>query len=191
VPNIAHILQFTLCERRFRSNTMHLQLHIFRRQYSSERICAAIGDISATQCPLYCKHGAKYNAHPPDYAIWIVVPDIYNAYTVPHILASIFKWTYLRSYSRCIENSTRVIPQAWCQIQSTCSRLCYLDCGPGHIQCKYSSAYSGFNIQLNVSLPLLEISSQFNEHYTANIVPNTAYNHQLTQCKLWSRPYTV
>jgi hypothetical protein len=48
------------------------------------------------------------------------------------------------------------------------------NCGPGHIHCKYSSAYSGFNIQLNVSALLLETRLHFDAHYTANIVPNTA-----------------
>jgi hypothetical protein len=38
-------------------------------QYSTERICAAIGDISTIQCTLYCKHGAKFSAHPPLYAM--------------------------------------------------------------------------------------------------------------------------
>jgi hypothetical protein len=60
------------------------------RQYSTERICAAIVDRSTIQCALYCKHGAKYSAHPPDYAISTVLPDIYNELTAPHIQASIF-----------------------------------------------------------------------------------------------------
>jgi hypothetical protein len=76
-------------------------------------------------------------------------------------------------------------------IQRTSSSLRFVNCGSGHIQCNYSYAYSGFNIQLNVSLPLLEISSQFNEHYTANLVPNTAHILQFTQCELWSRTYTM
>jgi hypothetical protein len=48
---------------------MYLQLHIFRIQYSAERIFAVIGDITTTQCALYCKLGAKYSAHPPVYAM--------------------------------------------------------------------------------------------------------------------------
>jgi hypothetical protein len=69
VSNTAHILQFTLCELWSRTYTMHLQLHIFSLQYSFERICAAIGDISTIHCALYCKLGAKYSAHPPVYAV--------------------------------------------------------------------------------------------------------------------------
>jgi hypothetical protein len=55
VPNTAHILQFTLCELWSRPYTLHLQLRLFRLQCSSDRICAAIGDISTVQCALYCK----------------------------------------------------------------------------------------------------------------------------------------
>jgi hypothetical protein len=85
-----------------------------------------------------------------------------------------------------------VILQTWCQIQRTPSSLRYLKCGSRHIQCNYySSAYSGFNIQPIVSLPLLDISGQFNEHYTANLVPNTTYILQLTLSDLWFRTYTM
>jgi hypothetical protein len=85
VPNTAHILRFTLCELWSRTYTMHLQLHIFRLQYSFERICSAIVHITTIQCALYCKLGAKYSAHPPAFAMWTVVPVIYNAFTAPHI----------------------------------------------------------------------------------------------------------
>jgi hypothetical protein len=112
VPNTAHIPQFTLCEPWFRSYTMLLELRIFRVQYSSERICAAIGGISTIEWALNGKHGAKYSANPPVYAMWTVVPDIYNVITAPHIQTSIFNWTYLRCYWRYLANSTLVIPQA-------------------------------------------------------------------------------
>jgi hypothetical protein len=75
--------------------------------------------------------------------------------------------------------------------QRTTSSLRNLNCGPGHIQCTYSSTYSGFNIQLNVSLPLLEIFRQLNVRYTANMVPNTARTLQSTLSELWSRTYTM
>jgi hypothetical protein len=150
VPNTETILRFALCEPWSRTYTMHLQLRTFRLQYSSERICAAIGNISTIQCSLYCKLGAKYSAHPPVYAMWTVVPDICNAITAPYIQTSIFIWTYLPCYWRYLDNSLRVIQQTWCQIQRTSSSLCYVNCGPGHIQSTYSSAYSAFNIQLKV-----------------------------------------
>jgi hypothetical protein len=109
VPNTEPILRFALCELWSRTYTMHLQLRIFRLQCSSERICADIGDISAIQRALYCKLIAKYSAHPPVYAMWTMVPAIYNAITVPHNQSSIFNWTHLCCHWRCLGNSTRVI----------------------------------------------------------------------------------
>jgi hypothetical protein len=170
---------------------MNLQLHIFRLQHSTKRICAAIGDMSTIQCALYCIYCAKYSAHPPVYSIWTVVPDIYNVITVPNILASIFNWTCLRWYWRYVDNAMRVTLQTWCQMQRTPSSLRYLECGPGHIQCNYSSTYLSFNSLLNVSPPLLEICREFYAPYTANFVPNTAHIHQITLSELWSRPYTM
>jgi hypothetical protein len=176
-----------------------------------------------------------------------VVPDIYNVITVTYIQASIFTWTHLRCYWRYHDNSMRVILQSWSQIQRTSTRLRYVNCGPGHIQwndntaysgfniqlnvsallldvsrqfnaryaanmvpyithtnqlnyvncgsghiqCRYSSAWSGFNIQLNLSALLLEVSQQFNARYTANVVPYIAHTLQFTLCDMWSRPYTV
>jgi hypothetical protein len=84
-PNTAHILPFTLCALWSRTYTMHLQLHIFRLQYSFERICPGIVHISAIQCALYCILGAKYRAHPPVYAMRPVVPAIYKVFSAPHI----------------------------------------------------------------------------------------------------------
>jgi hypothetical protein len=170
---------------------MYLQLRIFRLQYSAVGICAAIGDTSNIQCSLYRKLGAKYSAHPLVYAIWTVVPDIYNAFTAPHVQVSIFIWTYLRCYWRYLDNSMLVILQTSCQIQLISSGLRSVNCGPGHIQCIYSTACSVFNIHLNVSALLLEISRQFNARYTANLVPNTAHIVKYTPCALLSRTYTM
>jgi hypothetical protein len=190
VPNRAHILGFALSELWSRTYTIHLQLRTFRLQYSSEVICAAIGNISTIQCSLYCKLGAKYSAHPPVYAMWTMDPDIYNAFTAPYIQTSIFISTYLRCYCTYHDNSMRVILQTCCQIQRTSSGLRYVNYGPGHIQCIYSSIYSDFNIHLNVSALLLYISRQFNARYTANLLPNTAHILQFMLCDLCSRPYT-
>jgi hypothetical protein len=148
VPNTAPFIQFTQCELWSRPYTMHLQLHIFRLQYSFERICPAIVHISTIQCALYCKHGDNYIAHSLAFSMWTVVPHIYNVFTAPHIYASIFSCRYLRCYCRHHDNSMRVIQQTWCQIQRTSSSFRYVNCGPGHIQCIYSSAYLDFNIQL-------------------------------------------
>jgi hypothetical protein len=155
VPNTAHIPQFTLCDLWSRPYTMHLQLRIFRLQHSDVGICAAIVHITSIQCVIYCKFCAKFRGHPPVCAMWTVVPDIYNAFTAPHIQTSMFIWTYLRCYWRYLDNSIVVILQTWCQIQRTSSGLRYVNYGPGHIQCIYSSIYSDFNIHLNVSALLL------------------------------------
>jgi hypothetical protein len=100
VPNTAHILRFMPCELWSRLYPKYFQHRIFSPQYSSQRICAAIVDITSIQCVLYCKFCAKSRAHPPVRAMWTVVPDIYNAFTAPHIQASIFDWSYLRYYWR-------------------------------------------------------------------------------------------
>jgi hypothetical protein len=123
--------------------------------------------------------------------MWTVVHEIHNAITVPHNQSSSFNWTHLCCHWRCLGNSTRVILQTGSQIQRTSSGLHYVNCGPGHKQCSYSSAYSGFNIQLNESAMILEICRQFNAINTANIVPNTAHILQITLCEQWSRPYTM
>jgi hypothetical protein len=117
--------------------------------------------------------------------MWTVVPNIYNVFTARHIQASIFNYTDLRCYWRYIDNSMIVILQTWCQIQRTSSSLRYLNCGPGHMQCDYSSSFSAFNIQLRVFALILEMCQQFSEPYTANVVPNTAHILQFTECGLW------
>jgi hypothetical protein len=72
-------------------------------------------------------------------------------------------------------------------MQRTSSSLRYMNCGPGHMQCNYSSAFPDFSIQLNVSALLMDMSRKFNESYTAIWVPNTAHVLQFTLCGLWSR----
>jgi hypothetical protein len=147
--------------------------------------------MSTIECALYCKLCAKYNAHPPVYAMWTVLPDIFSVFTAPHIQVSIFNWTYLRCYRRYIDNSMRLILKTLCQIQRISPRLRDVNCGPRHLQWTYSSTYSGFNNQLNVSPPLLEICRQFNACYTTNLVPNTSHILQFSPCEQWSRTYTM
>jgi hypothetical protein len=169
---------------------MQLEFRIFWLQYSNERICTDIADISSIQWALSWNLVAKYSAQPVC-AVWTVVPNIYNAFTAPHIQTSIFKWKYLLWYWRYLDNTMCVILQIWFQIQRTFYGLRYVNCGPGHIQCSYSSEYSGCNIHLNISALLMEISRQFYERYAANSMPNTAHDHQFTQCELWSRTYSA
>jgi hypothetical protein len=109
MPNTEPILRFALCELWSRTYTIHLQLCIIRLQCSSERISAAIGDISTIQCALYCKLGDNYIAHPAAFSMWTVVPHTYKVFTPPHIYASIFSCRYLRCYCRHHDNSMRVI----------------------------------------------------------------------------------
>jgi hypothetical protein len=87
--------------------------------------------------------------------------------------------------------SMSVILLTWCQIQHTSLSLLYVNCGPGHIQSIYSSAYSILNIRLNVSELLLEICLYLHACYTANFVPNTEPNLRFALCELWSRTYTM
>jgi hypothetical protein len=123
--------------------------------------------------------------------MYAVVPDVFKVLTAPHIYASIFSCRHLRCYCRYHKNSMRIILQTWCQIQCITRRLCYVNCGPRHIQCIYSSAYSYFTIYLKVGPMLLEVSRQFIERYTARLVPITAHILQFTLCELWSRTYTM
>jgi hypothetical protein len=174
-----------------RPYTRYLQLRIYSLQYFTEPTSAAIGDMPIFGWPLYCKLWAKYSAYPPVNAMWTVLPDIYNAFTAPHIQTSIFIWSYLRCYMRYLDNSMLVILQAWCQIQRTSSGLRCVNCCPRHIQCIYSSAYSDSTIRLKVGPLLLEISRQFSERYTAKLVPFTAHILQFTLCELLSRTYTM
>jgi hypothetical protein len=162
---------------------------IVRSQYSTDRICSAIGDITTIQFALYCKVSAKCSAHPPVYAMWNVAPSISKVLIAPHIYASIFSCRHLRRYCRYHDSSMRVIVQTVRIIQCISYRLRYVNCGPGYIQSIYSSWYSGHYIQLIVSALQLEISRQFNSRYTAKLVPNAAHIHQFTLCEMWHRPY--
>jgi hypothetical protein len=140
---------------------------------------------------MYYKFGAKYSIHSPVYAMWTVVPARYNVFTALHIQVSIINWMSLSCYWRYVDNSMRLILQSWCQIQRTSTSLRYLNCCPGHIQCSYSSAYSGFNIQLNLPALLLEIWRHLEARYIATLVPYIAHTLQFTLCGLWSRIYTM
>jgi hypothetical protein len=55
MPNMAHILQFTLCDLSSRPYTKYFQHRIFRLQYSAEGSSPAVVRISTIQWALYCK----------------------------------------------------------------------------------------------------------------------------------------
>jgi hypothetical protein len=84
-----------------------------------------------------------------------------------------------------------VILETLSQIQRVSSRLRYVNCGPGYIQCIYSFADLGFNIQLKIGPLLSVVSRQCNERYTASLVPITVHFLQFTLCELWSRTYRM
>jgi hypothetical protein len=164
----------------------HIQDSIFNSTYLRRYlryVDKSMGVILQTWC--------QYSAQPPVYAVWTVAPGTYTVNTVPHIQPSIFNWTYLRCHWRYVDSSTRRIMQTLCQIQRTTSSSRYVNCGHGHIQCNYSTTYSGFNIQLTVSALLLEISRQVNARYNGNLVPYIAHIRRFTLCERWSRPYTM
>jgi hypothetical protein len=92
---------------------------------------------------------------------------------------------------RYLDNSTRVWLHTLSQIQRISSRFRYVNCGPGHIQGIYSSAYIAQNILLNLLLLLLEICRYLDDRYTGNFEPNTAHILPFTLCELWSRLYTM
>jgi hypothetical protein len=128
--NIAHIIRFTLCGLWSRTYTMDFQLHIFRLQFSMERIYAAIQDNRTLQCPLYCKFGAKYSEHHPVYPMWTVVPDIYNVIT-----ARIFRLQY-SAVGNCaaIVDINTIQCALYCYLgakySASPSSLHYVYCGP-------------------------------------------------------------
>jgi hypothetical protein len=150
----------TLCGLWSRTYTKYLQLLIVRPQYSTEPDCAATTDMPTFGCAIYCNLGAEYSAPPPVYTMCTVVPDIYKVFTAPHSQATIFNWTWLRSYYRYADIWMRDILQPGCWIWRTTASLHNVYCGPGHIESIYSSPYSGRNIQLNVSALLMEIWRQ-------------------------------
>jgi hypothetical protein len=177
----------TVVQDIYNLNTVpHIQASIFNWTYLHSYLRYV--DNSAS---VILKTWCRYSAHSSAYAVWTVVSDIYSVNTIPHILASIFNWTYLCRYWGHADICMRVKLQTLCQIQRTPSSSRYVYCGSGHIQCNYSSAYSVLNILLNVTALLFQISRLFNARYTANMLPNTAHILQITLCELWSRPHTV
>jgi hypothetical protein len=146
-------------------------------------MCSDIGDIPTYRGALCCKIDAEYSAYPPVYAMWTVVPFVYNEIIAPHIQDSIFNSTYLHCYRKYLDNSMRVIPHTWSQIQHKSLSLRYVNCGAGHIQCNYSSAYSVSNIQLNVSATILDIFRHFDARYTANFVLYIAHDLRFALCE--------
>jgi hypothetical protein len=159
-------------------------------QYSTERICAAIVDITTIQCMLNYKHGAKYSAHPP-----VTLHELWFQPYTKYLQLRIFRLQY-STVGICagivdITSIQRFILQTWCQMQRTYSSFLYVNSGPAHLQSIYSSAYICFNFRWNVSALLLEIVGHFEGRYTANLEANIAHIIRFTLCVLWSKSYTT
>jgi hypothetical protein len=108
--------------------------------------------LSTIGSTLYCSLAASCDAHQPAYLILTLVPVKSNVITVLHIQSIIFDPTYLRCYCGYVVNSMRVILLICCQIQRASADLCYVNSVPCQIQRNCSFTYSGFNIQINVSV---------------------------------------
>jgi hypothetical protein len=122
---------------------------------------------------VYCGPGHKQSIYSSAYSVHNIQLN------VSALLLEISRKFNVRYTANLVPNTAHILQFTLCELWS------------GHIQSTYSSAYSGHNIQLNVSALLLEISRQFNARYTANIEPNTAYIIQFAQCVLWSREYAM
>ena len=100
---------------------------------------------------------AKYSAYQLVSVMSTLVPVKFSMIAVLPIQAQIFKSTYLRFRYRYADNSMRVILHICCQIQCTSVGWRYVNSGPCQIQRNCSFAYSGLNIQIYVSLFLMQI----------------------------------
>jgi hypothetical protein len=98
---------------------------------------------------------------------------------VPALLLEISRQFDALYTAKFVPNTAHILQYTLCELWSR------------HIQCIYSSEYSGFNNQLNVSALLLETSRLFNERYTASRVPKTAHIVQFSLSELCSRTYTM
>jgi hypothetical protein len=134
------------------------------------------------------------------YQIQPTSPDLHYVYCGPGHIQCIYSSIYsdfnihLNVSALLLEISRQISARYTAnlvQILRTSSGLRYVNYGPGHIQCIYSSIYSGLNIRLNASALLLEIIGHFDARYTAILVPNTAHVLRFTLCQLWSRTYTM
>jgi hypothetical protein len=147
-------------------------------------ICRQFSDrCTATLLPLQRTYSSLRNVNCGPGHIQCIYSSTYSGFNIQLNISTPLLEIYRQFNVRYTAN---MVP-----IQRTASSLRGVNCGPGHIHCKYISAYSGFNIQLNVSPPLFEICREFNAPYTANFVPNAYHSLLFTQCELWSRTYTL
>jgi hypothetical protein len=164
---------------------------MFSLQYTIERISAAISCLSTNCWVLYTTFAVNNRAQYPVYAMSNVVPVKSNISTFLDVQASIFNRTYLRSDWCFIDKSMRVILLTCCPINRVSSCFHYVNNGPGQTKYSYISCYSGINIQMNISPPIMVKCRQFIARYTPHSLPNTGHNIWFTLCQLWSRSYPM
>jgi hypothetical protein len=141
---------------------------------------------------LYSTFAAKYREDQPICASSPLEPVKSSVIAVLHIQASIFNWTYLRCYSRYVDNSTLVTHYICCQMDCSASGLCYVNCGgPSQIQRKYCIADSFLNIQINVYPLLLVICRHVGARYTPKLLPHRARILLYALCQLWSQSHPI
>ena len=132
----------------------YFQFCIFKNEYPSDRISAAIIDTLMIRCDFHSRHAAKYVERHLVFSTstlsWVktsVVPIL-------HIQSWIFIWTYLRCYCWYVDNSMRFSLRTGCEICGATSCLRCVISVLVQDQSIYNFAYSSMNIRLNVS-PLL------------------------------------
>jgi hypothetical protein len=142
----------------------------FSARYTAFLVPNAAHILQYTLCELWFRTYTKYlqlRILMFQYSAVGICAAIVHITTIQCALHCIFGVKYISSSLRCVNR------------------------GSIHIQSIYSSAFSCFNIQLNVCALQLEIFRHFDARYTANLVSNTAHIVQFTLCKLWSRTYTM
>jgi hypothetical protein len=128
-----------------------------------------IGRLSTNCCVLYTTFAVKYRAQYQVSAMSYLVPVKSNTISVLLKHASTYNWTYLCCDCWFIDKSMRVILHICCQIMPASSCIRYVNNCPGQIKFIYISCYSGINIQVNVSPPILVKCRQFNARYIFHI----------------------
>jgi hypothetical protein len=164
----------------------HIQASIFNWTYLRRYwryLDNSMSVILQIWCQIQCTSSSFRFVNCADGRIQCIYSLAYSGFNillnVPALLLDICRHFGARCNANFLPNTAHIIQFTLCELWSR------------HIQCIYSSAYSGFNIQLNVPALLLEISWQFNQRYTSNLVPNIAHILQFTLCELWFRTYTM
>jgi hypothetical protein len=148
--------------------------------------------MSTVQCALFCKHGAKYGAHPPVYAIWTVVPDIYNIFTAP-----IFRiQNSIKRSSAAIGDMSTIQRAIYCKLGASANTAYNLQ----FTHCEMWSLTYTIYLQLHlcriqnsaerISAVIGDISTIQCALYSKHGAKYRTHS-PVSLSELWSRPYTV